>query len=207
VLIVKLDTDSNYLTALVFAVLMIARAPLQLFQAVATTLLPYLTRLMVREGDDRYAGDFGRSVRLTVLACLAFGAVTVLGVLAIGPPAMRLLFGSDFDYDRGGLALIAAGTGLYLAATTLNQAALAQGRARSAALSWAVSATFFVAFLLIADMEAVREVEVAFISTALLLSTLLYALYRRPVTAAEDAVRPGSTEELELRLAAADEGS
>ena len=207
VLIVQVDTDSNYLTALVFAVLMIARAPLQLFQAVATTLLPHLTRLVVREGDERYEGDFGRSVRLTVLACLGFGGLTVLGVLAVGPPAMRLLFGSGFDYDRGGLALVAAGMGLYLAATTLNQAALAQGRARRAALSWAVSATFFVAFLLIADMEAVREVEVAFISTALLLSTLLYALYRRPVTAGEDAVRPGSTEELELRLAAADEGS
>ena len=207
VLIVKLDTDSNYLTALVFAVLMIARAPLQLFQAVATTLLPHLTRLMVREGDERYEGDFGRSVRLTVLACLAFGGLTVLGVLAVGPPVMRLLFGSDFDYDRGGLALIAAGMGLYLAATTLNQAALAQGRARPAALSWAVSATFFVGFMLVADMEAVREVEVAFISTAFLLSALLYMLYRRPVTVSEHAVQPGSTEELELRLAAADEGT
>ena len=31
---------------------------------------------------------------------------------------MRLVFGGDFDYDRLGLALVAAGMGLYLSATT-----------------------------------------------------------------------------------------
>jgi O-antigen/teichoic acid export membrane protein len=205
VLIVKVDTGDDALAALIFAVLMIARAPLQLFQAVSTTLLPHLTRLLVREGEG-HGGEFGRSVRLTVAACLAFGGATVLGVLAVGPQVMRLLFGSEFDYDRAGLALVAAGMGLYLSATTVNQAVLAQGRARLAAASWATSAVFFVAFLLIASMEEVREVEVAFIATAGLLSTLLYLAYRRPL-AGERRIQPGSTEELEAVLAAADEGS
>jgi O-antigen/teichoic acid export membrane protein len=207
VLIVKVDTGSDALAALIFAVLMIARAPLQLFQAVSTTLLPHLTRLIVREQSGAHAGDFGRSVRLTVAACLGFGAATVAGVLIAGPPAMRLLFGSDFDYDRFGLALVGAGTGLYLSATTLNQAVLAQGRARLAASSWAASAAFFVTFLLVASMKQVREVEVAFIATAALLSSLLYAAYRRPLARVEQPLRPGSLEELEARLAAADEGS
>jgi O-antigen/teichoic acid export membrane protein len=207
ILIVKVDTGDDGLTALIFAVLMIARAPLQLFQAVSTTLLPHLTRLMVRERSGARGGDFGRSVRVTIAACLAFGAATVVGVLAVGPPVMRLLFGSEFDYDRLGLALVAGGMGLYLAATTLNQAVLAQGRARRAASSWAGSAAFFVVFLLVAGMEELREVEVAFLVTAGLLSTLLYAVYRRPVERAEEPVRPGSVEELEARLAAADEGT
>jgi O-antigen/teichoic acid export membrane protein len=207
VLIVKIKTNSDDLAALIFAVLMIARAPLQLFQAVSTTLLPHLTRLMVREQEHLHKGAFGRSVRLTVLICLAFGAATTVGVLAFGPWAMRLLFGPEFNYDRLGLALIAAGMGLYLSATTLNQAVLAQGRARFAALSWASSAFFFVAFLLIAHMEEVREVEVAFIATACLLSSLLYLVYRRPLERTERPVRPGSLEELEAKLAAADEGS
>ncbi len=51
VLIVKVETGDDALAALIFAVLMIARAPLQLFQAVSTTLLPHLTRLLVREGE------------------------------------------------------------------------------------------------------------------------------------------------------------
>jgi O-antigen/teichoic acid export membrane protein len=207
VLIVKADTGSDSLAALIFAVLMIARAPLQLFQAVSTTLLPHLTRLMVTEQGDAHAGDFGRSVRLTAAACLAFGGLTVIGVVAVGPPVMRLLFGSEFDYDRGGLAMVAAGMGLYLAATTLNQAVLAQGRARIASASWALSALFFVAFLLIADIEQVREVEIAFLATAALLGSLLYVAYRRPAGIAEPQIRPGSPEEVEAVLAAADEGT
>jgi O-antigen/teichoic acid export membrane protein len=207
VLIVKADTGSDSLAALIFAVLMIARAPLQLFQAVSTTLLPHLTRLVVTERGEAHAGDFGRSVRITALACLAFGAATVVGVLIAGPAVMRLLFGPEFDYDRGGLAMVAAGMGLYLAATTLNQAVLAQGRARVASVSWAVSAAFFVAFLLIAHMEQVREVEVAFLATAALLASLLYVAYRRPMGAGERGIRPGSPEEVEAVLAAADEGA
>ena len=207
VLIVKVETGDDTLAALIFAVLMIARAPLQLFQAVSTTLLPHITRLVVREEDRAHEGDFARSVRLTVIACLVFGAVTVVGVLIAGPAAMKLLFGKKFVYDRLGLVLVAAGMGLYLSATTLNQAALAQGRARLAASSWAACATFFVAFLVIAKMEDVREVEVAFIATAALLAALLYLVYRRPFRLAEPRVGPGSIEELEARLAAADEGS
>jgi O-antigen/teichoic acid export membrane protein len=205
VLIVKADTGDDALAALIFAVLMIARAPLQLFQAVSTTLLPHLTRLLVREGEG-HGGDFGRSVRLTVTACLGFGGATVLGVLAVGPPVMRLLFGSEFDYDRLGLAMVAAGMGLYLSATTVNQAVLAQGRARLAAASWATAAAVFVGFLLAAGMEEVREVEVAFLGTACLLLLLLYLAYRRPLTT-EHRIAPGSTEEMEAILAAADEGS
>ena len=40
---------------------------------------------------------------------------------------MDLVFGDDGDYGRGGLVIIAVGMGLYLAAATLNQAALARG--------------------------------------------------------------------------------
>jgi O-antigen/teichoic acid export membrane protein len=208
VLIVKAQNpDDDTLVALIFAVLMIARAPLQLFQAVSTTLLPHLTRLLVRERDDAHEGDFGQSVRLTVLACLAFGGATVLGVLIAGPAVMRLLFGSEFDYDRAGLAMVAAGMGLYLASTTLNQAVLAQARARLAASSWALAAAFFVTFILAAGMEELREIEVAFLATAGLLATLLYVVYRRPLARREEPLRPGSIEELEAQLAAADEAT
>jgi O-antigen/teichoic acid export membrane protein len=185
VLIVKLQTGDDALAALIFAVLLIARAPLQLFQAVSTTLLPHLTRLLVRERAGTHQGHFSRSVTLTVRACLAFGAATVVGVVIAGPAVMRLVFGAEFDYDRLGLALVAAGMGLYLAATTINQAVLAQGRARLAAASWATSAAFFVAFLLAAGMDEVREVEVAFFATAALLCALLAVAYREPAARAK----------------------
>jgi O-antigen/teichoic acid export membrane protein len=119
---------------------------------------------------------------------------------------MRLLFGSEFDYDRLGMAYVAAGMGLYLSATTVNQAVLAQGRARLAAASWATSAVFFVVFLLVASMEEVREVEVAFLATAGILSVLLYLAYRTAPDP-QRRIRPGSTEESEVILAAMDEAT
>ena len=55
----------------IFNILMIARAPLQLFQAVSTSLLPHLTRLRAEGADD----DFRASVRVTILAIAAFAAL------------------------------------------------------------------------------------------------------------------------------------
>ena len=46
---------------------------------------------------------------------------------------MGVLFGGDFDYARGGLVLVGIGMGFHLTAGTLNQAALARGRAGAAA--------------------------------------------------------------------------
>ena len=50
-----------------------------------------------------------------------------------------------------------------------------------------------------------RRVEIGFTLTAASLLTMLYLIYRRPVARAEDVPDPGSTEELEGLVAAADE--
>ncbi len=164
------------LAGFTFNVLLIARAPLQLFQAVQTSILPHLTRL--RAGGE--TDPFRRSVNLTLLAIAAFAACVALVMLAIGPWLMDLVFGGDFDYDRGGLVLVSIGMGLYLAAATLNQALLAHGRAPHAAGAWLACAIAFALFLLIADFDdRVLQVEVAFVGGAAGLSALLWFLYRR----------------------------
>jgi O-antigen/teichoic acid export membrane protein len=164
------------LAGFAFNVLLIARAPLQLFQAVQTSILPHLTRL--RAGGE--ADPFRRSVNLTLAASIGFGGCVALAMLAVGPFVMDLLFGGETEYERLGLVLVALGMGLYLAAATLNQALLAHGRASAAAGTWAVTAAGFVLFLLAAGFDdAVLEVEVAFLGAAACLSGVLYALYRR----------------------------
>jgi O-antigen/teichoic acid export membrane protein len=164
------------LAGFTFNVLLIARAPLQLFQAVQTSILPHLTRL--RAGGE--TDPFRRSVNLTLVAIAGFAGCVALVMLAAGPLVMDLLFGGDFDYERGGLVLIAVGMGLYLAAATLNQALLAHGRAPQAASCWLAAAAGFVLFLLLADFdEPVLEVEVAFVGAAACLFAALYAIYRR----------------------------
>jgi hypothetical protein len=93
---------------------------------------------------------------------------------------MDVLFGQGYDYGRVGLAVIAIGMGFHLCAGTLNQAALARGHARAAAVLWLASATAFVVWMVlpIVDDELVRA-EVGYAGAAMLLCALLRALYRR----------------------------
>jgi hypothetical protein len=95
--------------------------------------------------------------------------------------------------------------GLYLTATTLNQAALAQGQARRAAACWIGCALAFLLWSIAGPFDELRRVEVGFAGAAALLSVLLYAVYRVPRGRPGDRVLPGSPAELEVRLAAADE--
>jgi O-antigen/teichoic acid export membrane protein len=188
----------------IFNVLMIARAPLVLFQAVATSLLPHLTRLRssARSGD---ADAFRLSVRVTLGAIAAFAAAVALVVLIAGPDLMQIAFGKKFSYDRLGLVIVSVGMGFYLASGTLNQAALAQGQARRAAVRWVFCAISFVVWNLLPVLDEFRRVEVGFAGAAALLCALLYLLYRHPQVRPADVLEPGSPQELEARLAAADE--
>jgi O-antigen/teichoic acid export membrane protein len=164
------------LAGFAFNVLLIARAPLQLFQAVQTSILPHLTRMRASGETD----PFRRSVNLTLAAIAAFAGCVALVMLAAGPPVMDLLFGGEFDYERGGLVLVSLGMGLYLAAATLNQALLAHGRAPQAAAAWVACAAAFALFLLLADFDdRVLQVEIAFLGAAAVLCALLHTLYRR----------------------------
>jgi O-antigen/teichoic acid export membrane protein len=170
------DTGGAALAGFAFNVLLIARAPLQLFQAVQTSILPHLTR--ARAGGERDA--FARSVNVTLTAIAGFAGIVALVMLAAGPQVMDLLFGGDFDYERWGLVLVAIGMGLYLCAATLNQALLAHARAAQSAACWVIAAAAFVLFLVLAEFDdRVLQVEVAFIGAAGLLAASLYALYTR----------------------------
>jgi O-antigen/teichoic acid export membrane protein len=164
------------LAGFTFNVLLIARAPLQLFQAIQTSILPHLTRLRASGEAD----PFRRSVNVTLTAIAGFAGAVALAMLVAGPFVMDVVFGGDFDYDRGGLVLIAVGMGLYLSAATLNQALLARGLTRQACVCWVASACGFVALLLVPGFEdRVLQVETSYVAAALILCGLLYGLYRR----------------------------
>lgn len=191
----------------IFNVLMIARAPLQLFQAVSTSILPHLTSLHA-SADEGSEAEFHRSVRMVLAAIAAFAAIVALAVLIAGPQLMQLAFSDKFTYDRAGLLLVTLGMGLYLSSVTVNQACLAQGQVRRASARWAACAAFFVAWCLLAPIgEEFRRVEIGFSVSALLLLGLLFAIYRRPHERPEDVPQAGSPEELEARLATLDESA
>jgi O-antigen/teichoic acid export membrane protein len=173
-------TSGHTLAGIVFNVLLITRAPLQLFQAIQTSLLPHLAGLEATKGSDA----FGRAIRTTVLAICGFSGAVSVGLLAIGPFVMRHIFGQGYEYNRFGLALIAIGMGLHLTSGALNQAALARGQAAAAAATWLGAAAVFVIWMLLPLIgDQLLRVEVGYSAAAGILAIGLTALYRRGATA------------------------
>jgi O-antigen/teichoic acid export membrane protein len=177
VLTVDALSPNRALAGIVFNVMLIARAPLQLFQAIQTSLLPHLTGLEAKEGHAAFA----RAIRLTVLAIAAFAAAVALGLLAIGPLVMsHVLFGQTYTYNRFGLALVGLGMGMHLTSGTLNQAALARNRARAAATCWLAAALVFLAWMLTPVVgEQVLRAEIGYLGASTLLALALATVYRR----------------------------
>jgi O-antigen/teichoic acid export membrane protein len=177
VLAAQATSPDTAVAGYVFNALLIARAPLQLFQAVQGSLLPHLAGLHAAEGGRE---QFGRAIRLTVTAIAAFAGAVALGLLVLGPFAMGVLFSDNATYGRLGLAAVGLGMGAHLAAGTLNQAALARDHAAAAAAAWLFSAGVFVGWMLLPVVgdELVRA-EVGYLGAAMLLCGLLTLVYRR----------------------------
>ncbi len=176
VLIVN-HTSGRVLAGFVFNVLLIVRAPLQLFQAIQTSILPHLAGLEARAS----AAEFHRAIRLTIQAIAAFAGAVALGLLAVGPFVMTALLGNKgFSYGRVGLAVVGLGMGLHLVAGTLNQALLARGRAALASTAWLFAAALFVILVAAPTISnEVTRVEVGYFTAALVLCGLLSVMYRR----------------------------
>ncbi len=192
VLTVDATSVNRTLAGPVFNMLLIARAPLQLFQAIQTSLLPHLTGLEARQGHDAFA----RAIRTTVLAIAAFASIVALALLAVGPTAMRHLFGQHYHYSRVGLALVGLGMGFHLISGALNQAALARNRARAAAACWLLAAVALVVWMVTPIVTAqVLRAETGYAGATALLALLLGALYRRgTATRTHDAAQVASTD-------------
>lgn len=161
--------------AVLINILVIARAPMQLFQSVSTSLLPHLSKLRA-DGDH---STYRRSVRLTLAFIAAAAGFGVVAMAVAGPWLMKLVFGADYEYTRAGLAAITAGMGCYLCAATLNQAALAARRTAQAALCWVTATATFVIWMLLPVIEdPLLRVEIGYPASALLLFATLLAVYR-----------------------------
>jgi O-antigen/teichoic acid export membrane protein len=143
----------------VFAATMLVRVPVYLFQGLAASLLPNLTRLHAVDGALR----FRRAVYQTVVLLLAGGILIVAGAALAGPEGMRILYGDDFAAGRLELVLLGAGVAFYLGAATFSQALLALGAAGRAAVAWTTAAVLFVGLYAVVPGEPLFRIAVAFL--------------------------------------------
>jgi len=166
------------LAGIVFNVMLIARAPLQLFQSIQTSLLPHLTTLEATDGHEA----FHKAIRVTALAIAAFAGAVALGLLAIGPFVLSKVFGQHFEYNRVGLAFVGIGMGFHLASGTLNQAALARDRVRAASACWVGVAVLFLVWMFVPLIsEQLMRAELGYAVATATLAVALLLVYRASV--------------------------
>ncbi len=174
-LLVMIAGGSSKTAGVVFAATMLVRIPVYVFQGVAASLLPNLTRLQALEDKALFHHTLRRaSVLLAATTALITGCVAVAG-----PRAMGTLYGAGFDAGRGELTLLGLGVGLYLAAATVSQALLALDRGLSTALAWAASAGLFLVLYAVLSGGQLGRIAAAFaIATAVSVLLLVAVLVR-----------------------------
>ncbi len=172
--------DVGKVAGLVFAATMLVRIPVFIFQGLATSLLPNLTRL---HATSEHA-LFRRAVLRAAGGLAGCAALIVVTVSVVGPEAMQLVYGSEYEAGRVELALLGVGVGCYLATSTFSQALLALDRGRVAAAGWIASSVIFLGAYFVAPGSALMQVAVAFaVGTAAAVPLLGLALAKQRRTA------------------------
>jgi O-antigen/teichoic acid export membrane protein len=168
--------NAGKIAGVVFAATMLVRIPVFIFQGLATSLLPNLTRLHATAERKL----FRRSVLRAAAGLAGVAVLIVVTAAAIGPAALQAVYGSEYASGRLELALLGVGVGCYLATSTFSQALLALDCGRIAALGWIASAAVFLVVYAVVPGEALFRVSTAFaVGTAAAVPLLGLALTRR----------------------------
>ena len=154
--------------------LFLARIPILMFQAVQAALLPKLAHLAGLGMLD----DFRAGVKKLIVVVVGIAVIGVVAAATLGPAVGEILFGSKFTLGNVDLALLAAGSGLFILALTLAQALIALlGHAR-ALVAWSIGLAMFVVVTATAGSGIFRQVEFGYIagtgSAALAMGIMLF---------------------------------
>ncbi len=150
--------DVGEVAGLVFAATMLVRVPVFVFQGLATSLLPNLTRLQA--SADR--SDFRRAIARTCWVLALCTAGIVAAAVVAGPESMALVYGPDYRVARIDLALLGTGVGAYMGMSAFAQALLAIDRGRAAAIAWTGAAVGFLALYAVIPGEPLFRVASSF---------------------------------------------
>ena len=142
--------------------LFLSRLPILLFQAVQAALLPKLSTLVSAGRDD----EFQNGVRKLVVIVVGIGVLGVVAGGSLGPFAGRILFGPKFNLGHLDVALLAAGSGLFILALTLSQALIALSGHHQAMAAWLAGLVAFVVVTIVSTHALFLRVELGSIAGA-----------------------------------------
>jgi O-antigen/teichoic acid export membrane protein len=138
---------------------------------------------MPKLSSDATAGrmdDFRATLRRLLILVAGLVAISVVGMAALGPPVLQILFGHRFvPLGRFDLALLALGSESMMVALVLAYACIALGGYRGAAVGWVAGTVGVVAAMAILPGSLLR-VEIAFcIGVGVACAVMAVALGRR----------------------------
>ena len=152
----------------------IARIPILAFGAIQGVLLPKLAGLAGSGQKDEFKSGLEKLLVLVVGIAIA----GTIGAFVLGPTVGKILF-NDFTMSASGLALLAAGSGVFIIALTLAQALMALGGHRTTAIAWGLGLIVaIVCMSLIQGLEL--RVDLGFLLGGLLATAVMFpAVLRR----------------------------
>lgn len=163
-----LAPHADALTGALLSALTLVRIPLFVFGSLQASLLPGLSGAAA--ADDRTGFR-----KLLLRACGIVVALAVAGgvpAIVFGPWLLRLLFGTSGVLGDLDFAVLAVGTGAYLLAQVLGQAAMALGHHRDQTLAW-LGGTVALAAVTALPMEVKLRVEWAYTVGSVVVALIL----------------------------------
>ncbi len=97
---------------------------------------------------------------------LSIGVVGVIAAATLGPFVGKILFGDKFNLGNLDLALLAAGSGLFILALTLSQGLIALSALARVVASWFVGLIAFVVVTAVGSHDLFLRVELGSIAGA-----------------------------------------
>lgn len=134
------DDSESDLVGQLSAALILARVPLFFFQAIQASLLPELTRLVATGA----VVDFRRRLQSILLAVVALGIVVVIVASVVAGPAMKIMFGDEFEVGSAEFSALAASSMIVMMGLVLGMGLIALSQHRAVALAWGSGAVAFV---------------------------------------------------------------
>ncbi len=163
----------SLVTAFSYGVLL-ARIPLFMFQAVQAALLPRLSRLAASGNFVEFRAGLRRLLMLVV----AVGVIGSLGALALGPFVLKKVYAADLAGTT--LAILAAGSALYMLAISLAQAIIALKGHKLVAAGWVIATVALALGTWLGSDDVFRRVEIGLlVSSVAAVASFAVMLYLR----------------------------
>jgi O-antigen/teichoic acid export membrane protein len=152
----------------------IARVPVLAFQAVQGTLLPKLAGLA---GAGRH-DEFRSGLKRLMVVVVGIGVLGTVGAFLLGPFVGKILF-KDFTMDAGGLALLSAGSGVFIIALTMAQALMALGGHKITAFSWGAGLMVSIGVMAVVEPLELRVDLGLLVGSSVVAVAMAVGLWRR----------------------------